>query len=100
MENVDQLFSPVVILSMLPWMLLFAWIARRLLGAKNLSLTSTFISGAAGYAAGLGLAIAIFGLPDEPGFDLNHDTARPFWIYRFNSRSGSNFEGRSCNHSG
>jgi len=67
MENADQLFSPAVVLSMLPWMLLFAWIARRMLGAKNLSLTSTFISGAIGYAAGLGLAIAIFGLPDEPG---------------------------------
>jgi ubiquinone biosynthesis protein len=67
MENAEQILSPVVILSMLPWMLLFAWIARRLLGAKNLSLTSTFISGATGYAAGLSLAIAIYGLPDEPG---------------------------------
>lgn len=67
MESFDQLFSPLVVLSMLPWMFLFAWIARRLLGATNLSLTATLISGGVGYIAGLALAYAIFGLPQEPG---------------------------------
>ena len=56
MENADQIFSPAVIISMLPWMLLFAWIAKRLLGIKkpitnfNLHFRSYWICSGTGFS--------------------------------------------------
>ena len=70
MELVGHFDSPLIVLSALPWVLLFAWVARRLLGARNLSTRSALLTGIAGYAAGLLLASSIAGGVDEPGFVL------------------------------
>lgn len=68
MEAFDQFSSPIVAISALPWVLLFAWVARRLLGARHLSTSTILVSGILGYVAGLGLGWAVSGGPGHPGF--------------------------------
>ena len=45
--------EPLVVLSALPWIVLFAWVAARLLGARNLSRGRTAAAGVIGYVAAL-----------------------------------------------
>ncbi|HSK26144.1 MAG TPA: AarF/UbiB family protein [Jiangellales bacterium] len=59
MEILDSFRSPWVVLSALPWVLLLAWLGRRLLGAARLSLTTTLLAGLIGYALGLVAAVAL-----------------------------------------
>jgi ubiquinone biosynthesis protein len=63
-----NLSSPAVILSMLPWALLFGWLARRLLDAHHLSLRVVMVTSVVGYFGGLGFAVAVTGGPDASGF--------------------------------
>lgn len=43
--------EPLVVLSALPWIVLFAWVAARLVGARRLSRGRTVAAGVIGYAA-------------------------------------------------
>jgi ubiquinone biosynthesis protein len=45
--------EPLVVLSALPWIVLFAWVAARLLGARRLSRGRTAAAGIIGYGAAL-----------------------------------------------
>lgn len=62
---------PAVLLWELPWLLVFAWVARRLLDAGRLSVWVTLLSGALGYVAGIALAWVVVGGPGEAGFILS-----------------------------
>ncbi len=53
---------------MLPWALLFGWLARRLLDARRLSLRVVMVTSLVGYVGGLLFAEAVSGGPDAPGF--------------------------------
>ncbi len=70
MELMEEFSSPLVLLSALPWVLLFAWVSRRLVGARHLSVKMALGTGVVGYAAGLILAFTISGGIEEPGFVL------------------------------
>lgn len=61
------LTSPATLVTMMPWALLFAWVARRLLGARRVMMRTTLLAGIGGYLAGLAMAWAVVGTPDEPG---------------------------------
>lgn len=46
--------EPLVVVSALPWIVLFAWVAARLLGARRLSRVRITVAGIIGYAGALG----------------------------------------------
>lgn len=51
--DLNEFREPLVVLSALPWMLLFAWLATRLLGARRLSWRRILAAGLLGYGAAL-----------------------------------------------
>lgn len=59
--------EPLVVLSALPWIVLFAWVAARLLGAQRLSRGRTAAAGVIGYLAALA---ATYGLTRQ-GLELS-----------------------------
>lgn len=59
--------EPLVVLSALPWVVLFAWIASRLLGAKRMSRLRIALAGAIGYLGALGAT----SLLSEAGLSLS-----------------------------
>ena len=56
-----DLTSPWLLLSALPWVVLFAWVAARLLGARRLSRRRIAVAGVAGYAGGLTVTLVVSG---------------------------------------
>jgi ubiquinone biosynthesis protein len=60
METLTEQFrDPVVVLSALPWVLGFAWVATRLIGARRMSTRRVAAAGLGGYVAGLALAALV-----------------------------------------
>jgi hypothetical protein len=51
--------EPLVVLSALPWILLFAWLAARLLGTRHLSRWRIAVAGLAGYLAALAVTLVL-----------------------------------------
>ncbi|HSK56022.1 MAG TPA: AarF/UbiB family protein [Jiangellales bacterium] len=70
MEIFESFRSPWVVLSALPWVLLLAWVARRLLGARRVTVRTTLVAGVAGYALGLAAAASLVEDPESPAFGL------------------------------
>lgn len=58
---IQQFESPLTIFSTLVWVLAFAWIAARLIGARGVSGGRILVAGLAGYVAGFGLALIVSG---------------------------------------
>lgn len=56
-----DLTDPLLLLSALPWMVLFAWVATRLLGAHRLSRRRVAAAGLLGYAGGLAVTLGVAG---------------------------------------
>ncbi len=56
-----DLTDPLILVSALPWVLLIAWVAARLLGAQRLSRRRIVVAGLVGYAGGLAVALLAAG---------------------------------------
>ena len=54
-----DLTDPLLLLSALPWVVLFAWMAARLLGARRLSLRRIAVAGLVGYGGGLAVTLVV-----------------------------------------
>ncbi len=54
-----DLADPLLLLSALPWVVLFAWVATRLLGAHRLSRRRIAVAGLVGYAGGLAITLLV-----------------------------------------
>lgn len=56
----EDLLAPIMLLGQLPWMLVFAWIARRLLGLGPVRLWKTIAAGFIGWLAGSAITLLVY----------------------------------------